>query len=184
MSIEKYVTKALVMESFDHGENDRVYKLFTREFGLIMAHTKSVRKLESKLRAHIMPRTISLITLVQGREFWRIVGAEERVGNSAVNHEVIDLLIRFIHGEESHKTLYDRVEEYLGKADNYDKQKARILFYFILLTELGYVDVKVVGVKDMNEYRSWNIDDLYTHFLLSENLVREHVRNVLKEMQL
>lgn len=184
MSIEKYVTKCLVITSYDQSEHDRVYKLFTREFGLIIAHAKSIRRLESKLRAHILPRTISLVTLVKGREVWRLVGAEEQKETSKLVHEVTELISRFIHGEESHKVLYDRVEEFLEKADSYDKQKARILFYYILLVELGYADAEIIGAKNIKEYRSWNIDDLYTHFLLSENVVKDHIRNVLKVIQL
>ncbi len=184
MSIEKYVTKCLVVNSFDQSEHDRVYKLFTREFGMVIAHAKSVRKLESKLRAHVMPRTVSLVTLVQGRDIWRLVGAEEQKETSSVIHEVTELILRFIHGEESHKILYDRVEDFLSKADTYDKQKARMLFYYVLLVELGYADAKVIGAKNIKEYRDWNIDDLYTHLLLSHSAVREHVRNVLKDMQL
>ena len=184
MSIEKYTTKGLVITSFDHSENDRVYKIFTREFGLLIAHAKSIRKLESKLRAHILPRTVSLVTLVKGKEVWRLVGAEEQTVSSNIIHEVTELISRFIHGEEPHIILYDRVEEFLKKSDNYDKQKARILFYYILLVELGYADAKIIGAKSIKEYRDWNIDDLYTHFLLSENVVKDHIRNVVKDIQL
>ena len=184
MAIEKYVTKWLVINSYDQSEHDRVYKLFTREFGLVMAHAKSVRKLESKLRAHIMPRTVSLVTLVQGRDIWRLVGAEEQKETSETIHEITELLSRFIHGEEAHKTLYDRVEEFLRESSAYNKQKARMLFYYVLLVELGYADAKVIGAKDMKEYRNWSIEDLYTHLLLAETSVRDHVRGVLKDMQL
>ncbi|MEI6810541.1 MAG: recombination protein O N-terminal domain-containing protein [Candidatus Nomurabacteria bacterium] len=184
MSIEKYTTKCLVITSFDQNENDRVYKLFTREFGLLIAHAKSIRKLESKLRSHILPRTVSLVTLVKGKEVWRLVGAEEQKASSVIIHEVTELISRFIHGEEPHIVLYDRVEEFLRESDNYDKQKVRILFYYILLVELGYADVKVIGIKNIKEYRGWNIDDLYTHFLLSEKTVKDHIRKVVKDIQL
>jgi recombinational DNA repair protein (RecF pathway) len=95
MAIEKYVTQCLVIESYDQGEHDRVYKLFTREFGMITAHAKSVRKLESKLRAHVMPRSMSLVTLVQGKEIWRLVGAEEQADIPVLIHEVTTLIKRF-----------------------------------------------------------------------------------------
>ncbi len=184
MSIEKYTTKAIVIESFDQREHDRIYKLFTREFGLVMVYAKSIRKLESKLRAHVLPRTMALVTLVQGRDIWRLVGAEESKASTDIIHEVTELISRFIHGEEPHKSLYDRIEDFLEKSVNYDKQKARMLFYYVLLVELGYADAKVIGAKNMKEYSSWGIDDLYTHLLLSHNQVRDHVRAVLKETQL
>ncbi len=184
MAIEKYVTQCLVVESYDQGEHDRVYKLFTREFGMITAHAKSVRKLESKLRAHIMPRNISLVTLVQGKEIWRLVGAEEQEGVVTLIHEVTALVKRFIRGEGTHKALFDRLLQFLRTAEKYDEQKSRLLLYYILLVELGYADAKEIGAKDIKEYIAWSVDDLYVHMMLSYEKVRKHIHEVLKESQL
>lgn len=184
MAIEKYVTPCFVVESFDQGEHDRVYKLFTREFGMITAHAKSIRKLESKLRAHVLPRSVALVTLVQGREVWRLVGAEEQHGEQYALHEVTTLLKRFIRGEGAHKTLYDRLIAFLPSATKYEVKMTRMLLYYIFLVELGYADVKVLGAKNMKEYTSWSIDDLYTHLILSYDTVRTHIQEVMKEMQL
>lgn len=184
MAIEKYTTPAIVVESFDQGENDRVYKLFTRDFGLVMTHAKSVRKLESKLRAHIMPRGVSLVTLVKGKEVWRLVGAEQKDYNETFIHETTQIIKRFIRGEGEHKELYDRLIIFLEKSSSYDEQKSRLLLYYIFLVELGYADAKVIGAKDMKEYLLWSVDDLYTHILLSYPSVRVHVGEVMKEMQL
>lgn len=184
MAIEKYTTKAIVIESFDQAEHDRVYKLFTREFGLVMAHAKSVRKLESKLRAHILPRSLSLVTLVQGREVWRLVGAEGVVQTGASVQDVAGLLNRFVRGEGSHKTLFDRLLAFIEHEYGFDKQKGKLLLYYVLLVELGYADARVIGAKDIKEYIAMDITDLYTHLLLSFDHVRTHVHAVLKEMQL
>jgi DNA repair protein RecO len=184
MAIEKYTTKCLVIESFDQGEHDRVYKLFTREFGLIMAHAKSIRKLESKLRAHVLPRTVGRVTLVRGKEIWRLVGAEEGVDAPEITHEIAELIKRFIRGEGTHKALYDRMVQLMDKSPNYESKKLRLLMYYILLVELGYADAKVIGAKDIKEYITWSVDDLYTHINLSYDGVRSHVHEVLKEMQL
>ena len=161
-----------------------MYKLFTREFGLVTAHAKSIRKLESKLRAHILPRNLSLVTLVQGREVWRLVGAQELESPPEIIHEVTVLVRRFIRGEGAHKALYDRLIMFLESSSKYDVQKLRLLLYFIILVELGYADAKVIGVKDMKEYSSWSVDDLYTHLLLSHDVVRKHTQLVLQEMQM
>ncbi len=184
MAIEKYTTEALVIESYDQGEHDRVYKLFTREFGLIMAHAKSIRKLESKLRAHTLPRSISLVTLVQGKDVWRLVGAQEQQKSPKITHEIVQLIRRFIRGEGAHKALYDRMKSFMDKANQYDEKKLRVLINYILLVELGYADAKAVGAKDIKEYISWSVDDLYTHLTLSYDKVRAHIQEVLKEMQL
>lgn len=184
MSIEKHTTHAIVIESYDQGEHDRAYKVFTREFGMIICHAKSVRKLESKLRAHIEPRSITLITLVQGREVWRLVGAEETRCALMYIHEVTQLLKRFIRGEGSHRALYDRIIAFLMSTSSYEEQMVRLLLYYIVLVDLGYADAKVIGVKDIQEYSIFSIDDLYTHLLLTKASVRSHIHEVLKEMQL
>lgn len=184
MAIEKYVTRAIVLESYDQGEHDKAYKVFTREFGLLICQAKSIRKLESKLRAHILPRSISLITLVQGREVWRLVGAEHEPLESLYIHEVTTLLKRFVRGEGIHTTLYDRMITFLKASSSYDEQSARLLLYYILLVDLGYADAKVIGVSSLKEYISFSIDDLYTHLLLNKVHVRKHVQEVLKEIQL
>ena len=138
MAIEKYTTTCLVVESFPQGENDRVYKLFTREFGMVTAHAKSIRKLESKLRAHILPRNLSLVTLVQGREVWRLVGAQELESPPEIIHEVTVLVRRFIRGEGAHKALYDRLIMFLESSSKYDVQKLRLLLYFISFTPITF----------------------------------------------
>ncbi len=184
MAIEKYVTKCFVIESFDQSENDRVYKLFTREFGMIIAHAKSIRKLESKLRAHLLPRSVSLVTLVKGKEIWRLVGGEEMNFDKENIHEVTTLIKRFIRGEGAHKALYDRLIDFLSVSKNYETKVSILLLYYILLVELGYADAKIIGAKDLKEYVKWSVDDLYTHLLLSYDKVRNHVQDVMKEMQL
>ena len=120
MAIEKYSTQCFVVESYPQSEHDRVYKLFTRDFGLISVHAKSIRKLESRLRAHVLPRTISLVTLVQGREVWRLVGAEQQKPVPEMIHEVTALVKRFIKGEGAQIALYDRLVNFLESTEKYD----------------------------------------------------------------
>lgn len=184
MAIEKYVTRSIILESYDQGEHDRAYKIFTREFGLLICQAKSIRKLESKLRPHVLPRTLSLVTLVKGREVWRLVGAESEALDSKYIHEVTTLLKRFIRGEGTHKALYDRLIQFMNSSSLYEERSTRLLLYYILLVELGYADAKMIGAKNIEEYVSFSIDDLYTHLLLSEKSVRHHVREVLEEIQL
>ncbi len=184
MAIEKYTTKCIILDAYDQGEHDKAYKVFTREFGLLICQAKSVRKLESKLRSHMLPRSVSRITLVQGKEVWRLVGAEKEMVESPYIHEVTTLLKRFVRGEGAHKSLYDRVIAFLDTEEQYDEQTVRLLLYYILLVELGYADAKAIGAKDIKEYVAFSINDLYTHLLLCKAQVRTHVQEVLKEMQL
>jgi recombinational DNA repair protein (RecF pathway) len=184
MAIEKYTTECFVLESYERSEHDRVFKLFTRDFGLIMAHAKSIRKLESRLRAHILPGRCALVTLVKGREVWRLVGAQEHTTPLHFMPEVRTYISRFIKGEGAYKALYDRLMVFLERSFSFEENKARLLLLYMLLVALGYADAKMIGAKNVETYIAWSIDDLYTHLLLTYKEVRSHVQLVMKEMQI
>lgn len=185
MAIEKHTTEGLVLEAYDQGEHDKAFKVFTRDFGLLICHAKGIRKLESKLRAHMLPRSFSLITLVQGREVWRLVGAENsHTLETVFIHEVSQLIERFVKGEGQHKALYDRIKRLVEISSSLDEQKKRLLLYFVVFVDLGYADATVVGVEDIGEYKKLSMEELYTCLLLNHQRVRVHVLTVLKETQL
>lgn len=184
MAIEKYTTKAFVLAMYDNGENDRSYKLFTRDFGLIIAHARGIRKLESKLRGHILVGHLILVTIVQGKEVWRITGAEEINIKSLFRNEVIKIIERFVKGEGAHKKLFDKLNYICETAGNYNESDLRLFTYFILLVDLGYADAEVIGAKNIDEYKSWSIEDLYVHFIIAKDHIRKHIQMVMKEVQL
>ena len=109
MSIEKYTTKSIVTDIFDRGENDRVYKLFTRDFGMIFAHAKSIRKLSSKLRPHLAVGRYQTVTVVKGKEVFRITGATDISDRNIYLQEIIQILNKFVRGEGAHKKLFDKI---------------------------------------------------------------------------
>lgn len=184
MAIEKYTTEAIVIDIYDNGEHDRVYKFFTYDFGMILAHGKSIRKIESKLRAHLMIGRKSLITLVAGREVWRITGATDMSERNAFLQEIISILGRLIRGEGAHKGLYKKIMTLSQVYEKFDAQKVRILAYFIILVDLGYANAEVIGAKNLEEYIAWSVDDLYTHMLLNIVQVKKHIHTVMSEIQL
>ena len=76
----KYSTEAFILKSLHHKDADKVYVLFTENFGLIRASAQGVRLLKSKLRYHLSDFSCINISLVRGRDYWRIVGAEKSAG--------------------------------------------------------------------------------------------------------
>jgi recombinational DNA repair protein (RecF pathway) len=184
MAIEKYTTRSIVVETYDSGEHDKMLMLFTREFGMVRAKATSVRKLESKMRGHLLPRKSCLVTLVKGREVWRIVGVEGSEVLPALGGDVAAILQRFVRGEGAHRALYDRISALLLLGGECEASKVRLLLYFIVLVDLGYADVRVIGVSTIEEYIAFSVSDMYTHLVLSYDAVRFHVVNVLKETHL
>jgi DNA repair protein RecO (recombination protein O) len=77
MSHQIHTTEAIVLDQKDFGEANRWCFLLTPDFGLVVARAQGVRELKSKLNGHLSLFVHAQITLVRGREYWRLIGAEE-----------------------------------------------------------------------------------------------------------
>ncbi len=114
---EKYTTGALVLGSFEAGEHDKLFTLYTRDFGLVRARASAVRKMESKMR-HALPLFApASVSLVRGTRGWRVAGA--RAGHykdlppegAHTYARIAQLLMRLVRGEERHEYLYEVLRE-------------------------------------------------------------------------
>ncbi|NQV93184.1 DNA repair protein RecO [Candidatus Kaiserbacteria bacterium] len=116
MSHHRYQTRALVLGSTPVGEADRFIDMFTEDLGRVRAIAKSVREERSKLRFSLQDFSVSDVSLVRGREVWRLVGAENRrnIHNEFKNRteerytiiRLLSLLKRLLNGEEENKILF------------------------------------------------------------------------------
>jgi hypothetical protein len=196
MSIEKHITEGLILKKYEQGEHDLVFKIYTREYGIIFVLAKSIRKITSKLRMKMQVGRFVIITAVRGREVWRLTGVEEYAKNSQldelkslslkINFLICECINRFLPLEKSYKKLFDRMKEIYESESvkNIDQNNMRGLIYFVVLVETGYADAKVIGVKNLEEYINFSVKDLHTHFILNEKEVKNHLRKVLSESML
>lgn len=165
MAYHVYTTKGIVLGSYPSREADRVYSIFTEELGLVRARARSVRAIQSKLRGSLEPFSLSSISLVRGKDSWRITGAalekkinEEYAGKRGILSfaRIFSLLEKLVVGEESHKEILALLEHGLAyvyqirdSADMVDMLE--ILLVLRLLNELGYVsgnEVDAIFLKD------------------------------------
>ncbi|KKW47559.1 MAG: repair protein RecO protein, partial [Candidatus Kaiserbacteria bacterium GW2011_GWA2_58_9] len=72
---QKYHTEALVLGNRERGENDRVFTLYTEEFGLVRARASAVRTEASRMRYALQNYSRARVALVRGKRGWRIGGA-------------------------------------------------------------------------------------------------------------
>lgn len=113
MSHVKYTTDAFVIASKEHGEADRIFKLYSKEFGMVFAIAKGVRLLKSKLKPHLGIGNRVRITLVKGKEFWRLVEAvnyyEDNIQVQSRKHfaKILAVVSRLIQGEEKNLAVYE-----------------------------------------------------------------------------
>lgn len=165
MSYTHIEVKCFVIDYIDVGESSRSYLLLCENLGPIWAKATSVRKQQSKLRYHLQQYSNIKITLIEGREYFRIVGVsdfEDAIIFDNLSPEkkelvvrIFQLLRRLLVGEERSSLIYDFVTKslsYLVENNNLDSE---ILFAFEIavvsnvLMILGYVDKKEfeIGVE-------------------------------------
>lgn len=135
MAYHIYTTRALVLSYTPVREADRLYSLLTRDLGLLRASALAVRKEASKLRGSLEPITLATVSLVKGKEFWRITSVES-IKRIEVKEELarpLALLEKLVQGESAHPELFDTVEEGIKESEGEVRLVANMLYH------LGYL---------------------------------------------
>jgi len=108
-----HTTHAYVVGSHPHGESNRVYRLFTRDLGLVYAHGQGVRELKNRNRYGLVTGASVTVTLVRGREVWRItsVRADTRPSPELRMRKFLSLAGSLVPREEKNPELYTLLAE-------------------------------------------------------------------------
>ncbi|MEY4747701.1 MAG: hypothetical protein RLZZ416_750 [Candidatus Parcubacteria bacterium] len=145
---QKYQTEAIVLHSRERGESDRVYALYTRDFGLVRARASAVRAERSLMRYALQHYSLANLSLVRGKRGWRIAGTGAircGVGDAraiAALARLSHLVLKLIAGEERNAYLFAALSEAhsaltIGRCDAFGTIEivcaARILY------SLGYI---------------------------------------------
>ncbi len=75
MAHEWHHTPGFILGATPRAEASRLYYILTPEHGRVVALAQGVRRLESKLRSQLPVVGFASLSLVRGREFWRITDA-------------------------------------------------------------------------------------------------------------
>ena len=158
MSYHIYTTKGLVLAEKPLREADRIYTVLTRDLGLVHATASGVRNEGSKLRGVLEPFTLSMISLVRGKEHWRVTSAESirTISFSPSLARPFALLKKFIQGEAPHPELFDAIESAVELSKQNDEMfeihlVSQILFHLGYLKESDLKLDKNNLVKVINE---------------------------------
>lgn len=113
---------------------------------MIGAVAQGIRLSKSKLRYHIQDFSFANISLVKGKEVWRITGAhevDEKNKPNILHIKVLKLLKRLLHGEEKNEKLFEIVEAlYKGSFEEEDYDDIECLIVLRVLDSLGYISNK------------------------------------------
>lgn len=146
MSYTVYTTIGFILSTSPHGEANRLYRIFTRDFGVILATAQGVRLAKSKLKGHLSEFSLASISLVKGKEFWRITSAQalqQRADPMYV--QILSVLKRLLQGEGEHQLLFDFLKNKLF--EKFDETEVMIE----ILIQLGYVDKKEIEGADQKK---------------------------------
>lgn len=186
MSHSIYTTEGFILKSAPFGEANKYYFIFTRDFGLIRATAQSVRHLKSKLRYGLEDFSLAQISVVRGRELWRLTSAEKKLNikdkeKLLLISRIFSLLLRLLHGEEKNDLLFDSLREGMVFLDNYNDQR-RESFECILalriLSALGYIG-------KLGEFDQFTTSYYFTNELLINmtNLKKQAILEINKSLR-
>ena len=138
-------------------EADRIYTIMTRNLGLVRAAAIGVRKEISKLRGSIEPFSLSSISFVKGKDYWRLTSAEliRNIPAVPVIARPLALIEKLVQGEAPNPELFDAVEKSILSPELYDEMfetnlVSKILFHLGYLKESDMALGKKSLIKAIN----------------------------------
>ena len=147
-----YRTQGFVFKKKDIFEADRVFSVFTYDFGRLELFGKAIRKITSKLRGGVEIFSLSEIEFIQGknRKILTDTIAIEKFSNIIqdpvkleISHRISEVLDNFIKGQEKDESVFILLKETLDKLNNpklkySDAQFIYCYFLWNFLSIIGY----------------------------------------------
>ena len=157
MSFHIYTTKGIVLSERPIREADRIYSIMTRDLGLVRAAAIGVRKENSKLRGNLEPFSLSMISFVKGKDYWRLTSAEfiQNIPSIPMIARPLALIEKLVQGEAPNPELFDAVEKSILSPELYDEMfetnlVSKILFHLGYLKESDMALGKKSLIKAIN----------------------------------
>jgi DNA repair protein RecO (recombination protein O) len=155
---QKYQTDAIVLSSRESGEADKIYSLYTRDFGLVRARASAVRTEGSRMRYSLQSLSLANISLVRGKRSWRIAGARplehlpvyEHRSGAQTFARIADLVTKLVAGEEKNEYLFENlIQARRALIDPQQNPKPdlpaiEIICVARILYSLGYISVEAL----------------------------------------
>ena len=148
----KHNTEGIVISGSNRGDSNRDILVFSIEFGLICVIVQNVRSLNSKLRYSVQDFSISNLTLIRGRNSWKLVGAKaeknlfQNLKSSplklAVIANVFNLIKSLVGKEEENRDIFTIVKRFvlfIEEADDGAVPLAECIVLLRILHNLGYM---------------------------------------------
>ncbi len=193
---QKYQTDALVLTGRESGEADKVFALFTREFGLVRARASAVRRESSKMRYALQNYALANISLVRGKRSWRVAGARaldnlavtENLTGAEAYGRIAELVTRLVVGEERNEYLFETLVEARRALISSTLNLApaiptiEIICVARILYTLGYISAEALDTT-LFAHTDFAVESLREAEMRREKLLAS-INNALNETQL
>ena len=157
MSYHIYTTRGIILSERSVREADRIYTIMTRNLGLVRATAIGVRKESSKLRGNLEPLSLSTISFVKGKDYWRLTSAEfvQSISSAPAIARPLALIEKLVQGEAPNPELFDAVEKSVLSPELCDEMfetnlVSKILFHLGYLKESDMALDKKSLIKAIN----------------------------------
>ncbi|MDD5290672.1 MAG: DNA repair protein RecO [Patescibacteria group bacterium] len=148
---ETYCTKTIILNRTDFREYDSRTTVYSLDKGKLELVARGVKKIKSKLAAHLEPFNLAEIMVVRGRKFDYIGAAASRkcfpnikgdLEKLAAAGKAVNVFNKLVKAEEADKGTFSLLEEFLGSLDSRELKIGHDLwagfFTLKLMAQLGY----------------------------------------------
>lgn len=161
MNIQK--TEAIVINSFDYGEFDKIVKFFTKDFGLLSGFAKGAKKdwkrfsnalnLFSVITLQFKEGKGSLVKIIECDIKDYFLGIQEDIRKIALASFCFELVSKLSGEMEKNSNLYDLLKDILTSLDkNPFNRKYFSIFIIDIMELLGYkYEVKIGELEKTNK---------------------------------
>ncbi len=190
-----YHTNAFILSSYNIGEANKIFYLYTKEIGLVKAIAQGIRLNKSKLRFTLQNFSYTKVDLVQGHDIWRVTSAltinsfpfaRSKKQSLFLIVRVSKLLERLCTGEESNKKIFNDLIQVFYLLDDVDKtqdsiEALELHLVLRIMNSLGYIGESSI----LNHYILSDFGNNLAKSLLNERkLIINHINKALNESQL
>ncbi len=147
-----YRTQGFILQKTDRGEADRIFTIYTKDFGKLEILVKAERKIKSKLKGGLGLFCLSEIEFIQGKTHKTLTDAiltknfpnlRKSLERLPIAYKISEILDNLIKGQESDEQIWNLLKETCQRLDNQqltinNQQLLYQYFLWNLFSILGY----------------------------------------------
>ena len=147
-----YRTQGFFLKEEEQGEANRLFTVFTEDFGKLKVFGRAIRKIKSKLRTGLGLFYISEIEFIQGKGHKTLTdvilinnfkGLKTDLKNLKIAYQISEILDDLIKGQEPDKQIWQLLNETFNKLNNlsFEIRHLSLVYYYFLwnfFSILGY----------------------------------------------